>query len=325
MKTKIKIFLCLVVVTLVWFGTGFPQAAALEKPEGYPKRNVEIVNPWKAGGSTDMYLRTLSIPLQKILGKKIVIINEVGGEGVKAFQEVISRPADGYTLYAIGPEEIINSVYGRVDYKELAPLARVQMDQSTFWVKAGSPFRTFKDLIDHAKANPNKQIWGGGYGIDHVVTSLITKAAGVEVKYVSYNVGKEATAALLGGHIDVEHEEPGAMISQLEAKMVRPLIILSEERLSRFPDVPTGRELGYDITLGRWRALAARKGTSRQVMQYLAQAVKEAMKSPEYQKLAEKTLLNLRPGFMGPDEFSKFLDQEFVIYDKEMRGLGLVK
>ena len=115
------------------------------------------------------------------------------------------------------------------------------------------------------------------------------------------------------------------MMAQLKANMVRPLIALTEERLAGFPDVPTAKEFGWDITVGRWRALALKKGTPPQVVKYLAEAVHEAMKSPEYVKLAEGMLINLRPGFLGPEKFTEFLDKEFVIFDKTMRDLGLVK
>ncbi len=325
MDKKICKLLTITLVGVVSFCLGISQTFSADKPQGYPSRNIEVINPWKAGGSTDLYVRTLANPLEKLIGRKVVIINEEGGEGVRAFREVESRPADGYTLFAIGPEEVINSVYGRVDYKHLSPVVRVQMDQSMFWVKEDSRFRTFKDLVDFAKANPNKLMVGGGYGIDQVVTSLLSDAAGMKVRFVPFGVGKEATAALLGGHVDVLHEEPGGIISQIQAKMARPLIVLSEKRISEFSDTPTGKELGYDITLGRWRGIAARKGTPTVIIKYLAETILEATKSPEYQKLAEKTLMNLRPGYLAPEEFGKFLDTEFTVYSKEMRKIGLVK
>lgn len=325
MKRKIRFIICYSILLVAFSISGLSLALAMEKPGGYPTRYIEIISPWTAGGSTDLYVRTLAISLEKIMGKKIIIMSVQGGEGVRAYKETVGRPVDGYTLFAIGPEEIINSVYGRIDYKQLAPLVRVQMDQSMFWVREESPFKTFKDVIAHAKANPDKQLWGGGYGIDQVVTELVTAATGTKVKFVPYGVGKEATAALLGGHIDVLHEEPGGIIAQIGAKMVRPLLVLAEKRLSAFPDTPTGKEFGIDVTLGRWRGIALKKGTNPQVIKYLAESIQEAMKSPEYQKLAGKTLMNMRPGFLGPEEFSKFLDEEFAIYGKVMQKIGLVK
>ena len=324
MGKRLKLAL-LVALTVATTGLWSFTSLAADPPQGYPARKIEIVNPFKAGGSTDLYLRTLMVPMEKALGTKVVILNEEGGEGVRAFKEIESRPADGYTLYAIGPEEIINSVYERVDYQALTPLVRVQMDQSMYWVMEDSPFKTFSDMVTYAKANPNKVVIGASYGIDQVVTSLLFSSAGIQLKYVPYSVGKEATAALLGGHVDLLHEEPGGIISQIQAKMVRPLIVLTEHRLSSFPDTPTAVELGYDITIGRWRGLAVKKGTPMEIVNYLAAVVKEAMNTPEYQKLAEKTMMNLRPGFLGPQDFEAFLNKEFVTYDREMRNLGMVK
>ena len=301
-------------------------ANALDKPAGFPARNIEIINPFKAGGSTDVYLRTLIPALEKALGTRTLVVNETGGEGVRAFDDVVSRPADGHTVYAIGPEELINTVFGRVKFDQLTPVARVEEDVSVFWVLNDSPFKTWADVVSYAKTNPDKLIVAGSYGIDQIVTAMLFKEAGnLKVKYVPFSVGNEAVAALLGGHVQLLHEEPGGMTAQLEAKLVRPLIAISDQRIERLPEAAIAKAEGYQVDLARWRGIAVKKGTPPEIVKFLAQAFEEAAKSTAYKTSAHRMMTDLRSGYLGPDEFAAFLDRDLATYKKEMPALGLVR
>ncbi len=251
---------------------------------------------------------------------------KVEARGLRAFEDVVSRPADGHTIYAIGPEEIINTVFGRVNFDELTPVARIEHDVSVYWVLADSPFKTWADLVAYAKANPNKLIVAGSYGIDQIVTAMLFEAAGdLKVKYIPFSVGNEATAALLGEHVALLHEEPGGMVAQIEAKLVRPLIAISDKPIVRFPEAVTAASMGYNMDLSRWRGIAVKKGTPPEIVNYLSQAFEEAAKSTAYKTSATRMMTDLRPGYLDAAAFGEFLEHDMATYKKEMPALGLVR
>ena len=299
--------------------------ASSAKPANYPTRALQMVTPFATGGPTDVYVRTLAKPMADIMGVAVNVVNMPGGENVIAVNKVLSEPADGYTIYAMGPDELMNTALKRYNYKDLTGLTMCQRDQSLFWVGAGSKFEGLKEVIADAKANPGKQKWTGGVGIDEIIVPYFAKLAGMKVQYVPYANSNEANAALAGGHFDVGHEELGPMLSLFEAKKVRPIAVLTEERLPKYKDIPTAREVGIDITWGRWRGLAMKKGTPPEIIAYLEKVVYEALQSPEYKELSAKTLTDQRPGYMGSAELNKLLDDDYPKMVAVMKEIGMVK
>jgi len=264
------------------------------------------------------------MPARSILKVPVNVTNMTGGAGVKASTYVLSQPADGYTIYNFSPEQLINTIFGRENYKDFVPLCNVQQDESMFYVRPESPFKTIQDVIKFAKENPGKIQFTGTTAAspDEVIIMLFAQKAGIKVKYIPFDAAPETHAAVLGGHLDVLHEEPGVLVSLLEAKKLRPLIAFTEKRLEKFPDVPTGRELGYDITMGRWRGLCLKKGTPQEITSYLADVLKKCANDPSYMAIAKANLLTLRPGWKGPEEYGKFWEEEYVRYYEIFKGLG---
>jgi putative tricarboxylic transport membrane protein len=184
-------------------------------------------------------------------------------------------------------------------------------------------------VIKYAKENPGKLQFTGTtpQSPDEIIIMLFAKKAGIKIKYIPFDKAPETHAAVLGGHIEVLHEEPGVIMSLIEAKKLRPLIVFTEKRLPTDwgKVVPTARELGYDITMGRWRGLAVKKGTSPEIVNWLASVLKKAANDPAYTKIAHKSLLDLRPGWKGPAEYGKFWEEEFKNYKEILDDLGYTK
>lgn len=326
--SKKKLWVSLTVVVVMFFALAIGSQAA-EKPKNYPTRTIEVVVQYGAGGGSDIFVRSLMNAAAKDIGVTVNVTNLTGGAGVKASTYVLSQPADGYTIYNFSPEQLINTVMDREDYRKFTPLCNVQMDQSIFYVRAESKFKTIQDVIEYAKANPGKVQFTGTTPLspDEIVIQLFAKAAGIKVKYIPFDKAPETHAAVLGGHIDVLHEEPGVIMPLIESGKLRPLIVFSEERLPTEwgKNVPTARELGWDITLGRWRGLCVKKGTPPEIVNWLADVLKKATDSPIYREIAEKSLLTLRPGWKGPEEYGKFWDSEYKTYKEILDDLGYTK
>jgi len=166
----------------------------------------------------------------------------------------------------------------------------------------------------------------GAAGFDETAVGLFSLRSGAKLTRIPFDGAQEALSALLGGHVDLLHEEPGVVMSLIDAKQIKPVVIFTEKRLEQFPDVPTASELGWDVTLGRWRGLAAPKGTPMERIQALHDAFKKAMNDKKvYQPVVQGQLLHLRPGYKGPQEFAQFLDEELKTYTAVLRELGFVK
>jgi putative tricarboxylic transport membrane protein len=336
MKTKRSLFSLIALSLVVVFGLfllggcGGEEEAAAPPPaaeEGeFPSRTIEIINQFGPGGGTDIFVRTLGTAATDILRVPVISVNITGGGGVAATEEFLRRPADGYNIRAIGPEQVINQLMGREDLSQMVPLMRCQYDQSILSVKKGGKFNTIQDVVEYAKANPGALTVAGtdAAGYDEVLVSMWAQQAGIEVKYVSFSSGAEANAAVLGGHVDVLHEELGPMRSLIRSGDVIPTVIFLEERTDLLPDVPTAKELGWDVTIGRWRGLAVKAGTPEEHMQILHDAFKEAMDSAIYKAMAEENMLNIRPGYLGSEDFKKFIDQELTIYEDVLKSLGYI-
>jgi putative tricarboxylic transport membrane protein len=317
----------LLVVSLILSFFSYSWAVEAPKPKGYPDRPIEVVVQYGAGGGTDIFVRSLMRAAKDDLGVKVNVTNLPGASGVKASNYALSQPADGYTIYAFSPGQIINTVFGRENYKDFTPLCQVQQDITMFHSHPDSKYKTFQDVINDAKKNPGKVSFGGAMAAspDQVIAMLMSKQLGIEINYIPFDKAPKSHAALLGGHLDILYEEPGVIMSLLDAKKLRPLLALSEERLARFPDVPIGKEFGTDVTMGRWRGLAMKKGTSPEIVEWLASVLHKAERSKAYQDFASKKLLDVRPGWKGPKEFGKFWDKEYAMYKEILVDLGHVK
>jgi putative tricarboxylic transport membrane protein len=301
---------------------------AAEKPEGYPSQPIEVVVQYGAGGGSDTFVRNLMIPARKILKTGINVTNMTGAAGVKAANYVLKQPANGYTIYNFSPEQLINTAFGRQNYKEeFAPLVQVQQDISMFYVNPNSEYQTVQELIAYAKKNPGKVQFTGTTPAspDELIIMRFAKAAGIDVKYIPFDKAPKSHAAVLGGHLDVLHEEPGSVMSLIEAKKLIPIIVFNDKRLDKFPEVPCSVELGINLTSGRWRGLAVKKGTPQPIIDYLAASLKKSYEHGRYQAYAKASLLDQRDGWKDPAEFGKFWDSEYDAFKAVLKELGYIK
>lgn len=318
---------CFVAATVISVMSATSAAAADDKE--YPNRTLTIITGSGSGGGTDIFARTIALPMRRAFKQDIIVKNVPGAAGAIGMAAVAELPADGYTILALGTDMMVTDAFKRSQYSrnDFIPIARVQQDQSMLWVKTDGPFKSIQDVIEHAKNNPGKQKWGitQPAGFDEVLVSKFAMEAGFQMTTVPFNNAPETHAALLGGHVDVAHEEPGAIIGLYEAGKIRPLVVMSEKRLPKFKDVPTAVELGYDVTIGVWRALFFKKGVDPKMVKVMEEAVKKAMGNSVYQAVAEKRLLDQRDGFLGSEDFKVFLDKEAELYRTILKQLGHIK
>ena len=346
MRSKVKVsvvmFTAAALFLSIFVGT-WVFAADIKKPKDYPSRKIEWNLWYGPGGGTDIFSRTIGIPARRYLKPAhLVIINIPGAAGANGMVYTMEQPADGYTITSIGNDLPINDVQKRAKFQgkpitidDFVPIIRCQLDTATIQVNTkqskskGTPFKDIKEFVDYAKKNPNTVIIGitGSAGYDEVVTAMFLKAAGITAKLVPYNSAGPCHAALLGGHVDAMFEEFGPTISLLEKGDLKAILVFKEERVKdkRFADVPVAPELGWDVTLGRWRGIGAKAGTPPERVEFLHQVFKKAMGHSIYTNMVKALLLDLRPGYMGPKELTEVIKKEKKIFTDVLKDLGYIK
>lgn len=290
----------------------------------WPKdRPIQIVVAFAPGGSTDVMARAMQPFLEKELGAKIVIANKPGASGEIAYTYLSQANPDGYTFSFINtPGYLSMQVQRKLRYdpKSIQAVARIVDDPTAFVVKADSSFKTIHDLIAHAKANP-RRVFIGSSGVgtdDHLAMILLEMAADVLLTHVPFPGASETRTALLGGHIMVG----GLNVSEFgggDPTATRPLVTFGDKRSPEAPDVPTAKELGFEIFMSSERGLAARRDVPADIRARFSIAVKKVVDDPEFKAKAKQLSLPLAylSGEQWEQQMPKRLQSFQDIWDKK--------
>ncbi|MFZ5945342.1 MAG: tripartite tricarboxylate transporter substrate binding protein [Bacillota bacterium] len=325
------LLICLLVFTLASCGQKQEVKKEEPKPEEkkveFPTKGITAICPWSAGGGTDAVLRGLSKATEQFLGKTITVNNTTGGGGAVGHGAGLNAKNDGYTVTMITFELVSLPPQGLVPftYNDFDLLMRINMDPAALTVKKDAPYNTVEEFIAYAKEHPGEiSIGNSGPGsVWHIAAGLLADKTGIDVKYVPYDGAAPAITALVGGHIQAVSVSPAEVQGQVQAGDLKLLAVMSGERVPTFPDVPTFKELGYDITFGTWRGLAVPKGTPEEVKTILADSFKKGYDTEEFQSFAKKAGLGL--AYANAADFKAFLDQNSKDVAAVMKNLGLAK
>jgi len=300
----------------------------------YPARPLEIVAPANPGGGWDAIARTMNrvLEIEKLYPQPISVLNKPGGGGAVGLAYIFQKKADDYELVAFSPPLIINTLNKTFtqNYKELTPLAKLITDYQVFIVKADSPYKTFKDLLDALKKNPGAVKFAGGSSpgsMDHLAFCKVAQLAGInpkELSYVAFSGGGEAITTLLGGNVAFVSSGIGESLAQIEAKTVRALAVTSPARLSGLmKDVPTVKESGINTTYEVWRGVFGVPGMSKEAQAWWAKTLKTMVGTKTWKESLEK--LQWLDAYAGAEDFTKFLADEQKSYQELMVTLGFAK
>lgn len=287
----------------------------------YPNQTITLICPYGAGGGTDVLLRSLSDAASKIAGVNIVVENITGGNGATGVVTMMDAEPDGYTIGSCSGEWVALKEMGLApdgfDYNNAEKIMHYNFDPACYLVPVDSPYQTLEDLINDAKANPGKITLGvtAAGGSHHLASLLFQKESGTEFNVIPYSDGSAAAVtALISGQVDVGSVCPAEAAAQIQAGQVRILGICSENRLANYPDVPTLKELGYDVVYGAWRGLCAPKGTPDEVVEKLEEIFCQAAETQEFKDFCANNGNEL--DLLTKEEFEeRFVSQEALIKD----------
>jgi len=279
-----------------------------QKP--FPSRVITIICPPAPGGISDTLTRALAASAQQVFGVPVVVENKPGGANAIGLNYGAHASPDGYTVTYVVAELAILPHLGLspISPADFDLLARTNYNPAAVTVRADAKWRTLRDLLRDAKANPNSiRVGNSGTGsIWHLAALALQEAAKVQFKHIPFTGAAPAVQALLGGHVDMVCVSTVEVQSHVEAKKLRILAVLTTQRDPMFPNVPCARELGYDVDIGAWGGLALPKNVPKQIRQMLLEGFRKAFKDPKFVDLMKER--GVRLAWLEGDAFQQFVE-----------------
>jgi tripartite-type tricarboxylate transporter receptor subunit TctC len=303
--------------------------AASMAADAYPSKPITAIVPMAAGGSSDLLARAIEKFWPKYSKQPLVVVNKPGGGGVVGTEGVVRSKPDGYTLYlgyGSGHDVVMPSLQ-KMPYdplKDLVPVSRVSIHSVVIVTSAKSQFNSIKDIVAWSKkeGKPVTTAVSVKAGAVDLALTAFGKAAGVNIVTVPFSGGAESTTALAGGHLMIGGGHPSEIIPHIKAGRFKALAVALPQRDPTLPNVPTLRELGYDVaTWGSIKGVAAPAGTPKEVVKYIDDNIKKICNDPEFLKLMAS--INQPVMYLGSDDFGKFMKQATADYAKLIKDLNI--
>ncbi len=294
---------------------------------GYPDRPVSAVVAWKVGGGQDLMVRAVAASFKEYAnGQPLVISNVEGGSSVQGVTEYLGYEEDGYNLLSWATAQTIKTHMQETKYAvdDFQPIANMVSGNPYILVRNDSPFETVSDLVEYAKANPGKLTIGnsGAGGGNHLAALQFCLATEIEANHIGYDGGSASAQATLSGEVDCSVNVPSEGLTSVESGELRMLCLLAEERSQFFPDVPTAKELGFDVVNNQDRGFVIHKSVPKEVVEQLESIFKKISENEEFQKQAKE--LNMEVKFLGTEDYTAALKEEDAMYKEiiQLNKLG---
>jgi tripartite-type tricarboxylate transporter receptor subunit TctC len=293
---------------------------------------VTFINPFPPGGAVDVVARPLAQVLEPIIKQPVVIETKAGAAGAVGAQFAANAKPDGYTMLmhivSISGFAEVDKLFGRppkVTRANFIPVARFIADPMVLVVNDQQPYKTLKELIEDCKKTPDKLVFSssGLYGALHLPTALLLKAADIKMRHLPTNGGGPALTAILGNNSQVLVSSIAASNAQMKAGKLRALCCFGDKRAPAVPDVPTLKELGYDIEFYLWVGLFAPKGTPDNVVNFWRDAARKAAASAQFASAMNK--LGQDVAYQDQPDFAKFWEADAARVEAAVKSIGKVE
>ena len=310
-----------------WGGASLAAPALAAHAQTFPAKPIRLLVAFPAGGPTDITMRALADNAGKVLGQPVIVENKPGAGGTLPAQALQSSAPDGYTVAQI-PLGVFRLPYTtKINWdpvKDITYVLNVTGYAFGLVVPADSPLKTWTHFVAWAKANPGKLSYGstGTLTSPHLTMELIAQQLGLELLHVPFKGSADLMQAILGGQIMAAADSTG-FAPQVEAGKLRVLNTWGAERLAKFPNAPTLKELGLDLVQNSPFGIGAPKGTPPAVVRRLHDAFKQAMEQDSYR--AALARYDMVPMYMGTAAYLKFAQETFARERALVERLGLAK
>jgi tripartite-type tricarboxylate transporter receptor subunit TctC len=292
----------------------------------YPSKSINYILPFNAGGESDISARFQQSVFKKIAGVDAVIQYMDGAGGAQAWAQLNSMPGDGYTIMGINlPHTVLQPMQKDVGYKtdDLTPVYYFHYTPDAIFVRNDSPYKTLKDLIAYAKKSPGMVTFSGSgsNSSNNLAQVRFDELAGIKTTYIPFSGTGPAVTAILGSQTIAGFNYAPSGISHSDK--MRMLAVATEKRMPAFPNVPTFKELGFDLVGGAYRGLSVPKSTPEAIRQKVSDIIGAINADPTFRKKMEDT------GFVLTDitykDMPKFMAEKKLEYAASAEKLGIKK
>ena len=314
-------------VLAVYVAAMFAFAVPVQAQETWPQRQVNVVVPFAAGGSTDLIARILVQHMQAKFGTPFVVENRGGAGGSIGTGYVAKAPNDGYTLLVgtVSSNAINAFLYTKLPFdvdRDFQPVTLLATLPNLLFVNPKIPAKTVPELIDYLKANDGKVNFGSsGIGTSsHLSSVMFQMATGTKMEHVPFRSTGEVMNSMIGGHIDLAIDSMTTAWPHAKAGSVRALAVTTPQRSATAPDLPTIGETVKGFEATAWQGLFAPAGTPRTVIDKLAAETKRILELPEVTKQLKE--LGAEPAPSAPEQFANFLASERAKWRDVVKASG---
>ncbi len=289
---------------------------ALAQAGRFPNRPIKLIIGFPAGGITDIVMRSAAIEAEKKLGQPVVVENKPGAAGVPSYLAMKAAAPDGYTIGGVNPALWRQPVFENVAYdplKDFTYLLNMVDNIFAVVVVADSPFKTWADLLAFGRANPQKMSYGAPPGVGqsaHLFMEEVTAVEKLTWQPIGFKGSSESVTALLGGHITFAVDTVISTSAFVRSGKARYLAVASTQRMKSWPEVPTMKDLGYQLVIDSPIGLGGPAGIPPDIVQTLHDAFKFAIEQPAFIALLDKS--DQAPRYMDTADFNRFVQRSAV-------------
>ena len=297
----------------------------------FPAHAISLLVPFPPGGVADIVARSLAPAMERRLGRAVLVVNKPGAGGALGTGMVAAAKPDGYTLLlalasiSTNPEqERLNKRPAPFQLNQLAPVARISMEEMMLAVRADSKYRSIADLVEDARRRPGQVSYAssGLYGVYHVAMSMFTDAANIRMNHVPYSGGPPALLALLAADVDVSLITRSVGAAHLKSGKLRPLAAWGAQKWADYPEVPTIQSAGFDVDYQLWSGMFAPAGTPPEVMTVIREAVRTATEEPQFQTALHTQ--GAKAAYLDAPQFQRFWEADARRLISAMQKIGPV-
>jgi len=284
--------------------------------QAYPARPVELVVPFQPGGGVDNMARTFADAARPHFSQPFVVVYRPGAASLIGLAYTANAPADGYKVAMISAELLTAPLMGvgKVSHTQFQPIAQFNSDPSTLAVRADSPWKTIDQFLDFAKINPGKvSIANAGAGsISHIAAAVLGRKTDAAFLDVPYQGSAPAVLSVLSGQVSATTANYSVLAPHVDAGKIRVLGVMSRNRFSALPDVPTFNEHNIDVVVDVWRGIAVKKETPKPIVDRLRQVAARVAEEPVLKEALRRQGLTF--AYADSEAFSSMISREAEYY-----------
>ena len=312
-----------IALSITAWGSGAPDAMAAS---AYPNRPIELIVPYAPGGGSGITAEVMKkvIADEKLSPQPINITYKPGASGQVGWTFLATKRGNAHTIATATSSFSYGFVQKQMQVtpEDFTPIAMMLVDTQLMASHPHSGLKSLKDLIAAAQKKPGGVRVGGtgASGADANLSVMLNNAAKIKVNYIPFKSGGEVNAAILGGHVEAALGNPNELASHVESGKLVPLVVFSDDRVPGMKDVPTAKELGYDVVSRSVRGVVAPAGISKQEEQFLVEMMRKITQSKGWAEYAEKNMMTVK--FLGGADYAKYLAEERARLTENLKAMG---